>query len=180
MAVKNGYSNLYQKVKRRDANIVKFKETIASLKRYITKVQSRSRQRALRLKVAYQRIKEEQQKTLSLSRFVNSGFDRRIYNVGELLIRFNRTLEQLKSEITHSQIFILIYLYNRESASNKEISAAIGNTTETVKSMVHELSKRELVNSRRLGASNYVYATFEGKAVAKRFIELIKKQKIDI
>lgn len=169
------YQNIYYKLKRRDAKIVKLKETIESLKLYIAKIGNRSRQRKLRSGQLLVRLRSAERLNQEVIRFIRRPFDKRLFNLTDMMIRVIKTLE-LFNEISYKELYLLLYLTTVDSASSKVLIKELGVSKAIIYKLVFDLGNDGLLISNRVSSTNYVYITEQGRVVVKNFLETMKKQ----
>lgn len=171
----NGYSSLYAKVKRRDANIVKLKETIESFKRYVRKIGSRSSQRKILLKQAREKQHAAENINKNLLIFLRTPFEKRAYNVMDYFIRVYKSIKS-QHELSYNELYLLIYLYNVEFSSSKNAGEYLSLDSRTINSLVFDLSNKDMLTSNRVGKFNYMYITELGRRAVKTLLDIINKQ----
>lgn len=150
------------------------------MKRYITKIGNRSRARKFATEKAKRELKESIAINKDVLRFIRQPINNRSYNIMDLMLRTEKVYRYVETELSRSQINLLIYLYNIESASTKKISEDMSMPRLSASKLIYILNRKDLLVSKRVGNANYVYITEEGKRSVKTFVDIVTKQEFNI
>lgn len=174
--ISNGHRYALLKVKRRDIRIEKLKSTVQSLKDYVRKVARKGYLRKKIIRDLREKLKESELRNKDIQMFLRTSFEKRVHNAMDYMLRFHRTYEQQK-DLTYRDLYLLMYLYKSESSSTKQAADWLGMSVESVTQIVFDLSKKDMLVSRKIGRFNYMYVTEYGKTVIRSFFEVLRKQK---
>lgn len=98
----------------------------------------------------------------------------------DLLLRVAKVQSSVYDELTPRESVILIYLYNIETVSTTKLAKDVSLSKESITDRIFDLSKKEMLISKRAGKSNYIYITEEGRRAVRTFVDLIAKQEFNI
>lgn len=173
-----GYQNIWYKLKRRDAKIIRLNKKIENLLTYIRKrtgLLNYRRHKYRELRGEFSQYKKENGPAL---KFFKAPLDKRRFNLLNYMVRFNKTINKFSEETNTHEILILSYLANTESSGYTQMQKYLEVSRSYLNRYISNLIEKGFVNQGKVRVAYYVYITQAGRDYLNNFQTYMTKQRI--